>query len=47
MKLLLSIPVIILAFVFELIGRVLHQIGEVSMSAAIMLLSAISSKKEG
>lgn len=46
MKAILSIPIIVFALIFELLGRVLSQIAEMSIGVAVMLLSAISNKSE-
>lgn len=46
MRNLIQIPIVIIALIFELIGRVLHQIAEVSMGAAIIMLGAINGKKD-
>lgn len=43
---LIFIPIIVFAFLFELIGRVLYEISNMAMGAAIMLLSAISGKTD-
>lgn len=44
MRTLGSILVVILATMFELLGRVLHSVASVAMSTAIMLLGIVSDK---
>lgn len=46
MKAIGSFIVIVTALIFEIIGRVLHQIAEVALSITIMLLGIVSPKKE-
>lgn len=42
----LKIPVIILAYVFELLGKCFHAVGVFFMDIAIMMLSSISNREK-
>lgn len=44
MKTLTGILIVILATIFELIGKVLHAIASVAMSTAIMLIGLVSER---
>lgn len=46
MKTIVHVFVVICSLIFELLGRVLAQIAQVSMSIAEMLLRSISRKEE-
>lgn len=45
MKAIIGIPIVIFALFFELFGRVLAQVADISMGIAIMLLSAVNKKE--
>lgn len=42
MRTIVGIFIVILATIFELIGRIFHVFGDIAMSTAIMLLKTIS-----